>query len=87
LLWYASSPSANLLATSMSSDTILGLVLPISSTKYERWSASTKASIARFSETSSIEFFIMLQRCIYERSDSPPFCVQALSSSIDAGHV
>jgi hypothetical protein len=31
LLWYASSPSANLLATSMSLDTVLGLLLPISS--------------------------------------------------------
>jgi hypothetical protein len=46
-----------------------------------------KASIARSSETSSDEFFIMLQGFIYERNDSPPFCVQALSFSIDTGHL
>jgi hypothetical protein len=87
LLWYASSPSGNLLATSMSSDTVLGLVLTISSTKSERQNPSTKASIACSSDTLSAEFFIMLQHCIYERSDSPLFCVQALSSSIEAGHM
>jgi hypothetical protein len=60
LLWHASSPSAKLLATSMSSDIVLGLVLPIFSMKSERWSPSTKASIARSSEMSSPEFFIIM---------------------------
>jgi hypothetical protein len=72
---------------SMSYDTVFGLVMPISSTKSERQSPSTKASIARSSEMSYTEFFIMLQHCIYERSDSPFFYVQALSFLIDAGRV
>jgi hypothetical protein len=82
LLWYASSPSANFLAASMSSDTVLGLVLPITSTKSERRSLSTKASIAHSLETSSAKFFIMLHHCIYERNDSPPFCVLLQSTLV-----
>jgi hypothetical protein len=59
-----SSPSANLLASSISSATIVGLVLPISSTRSERRSPAEKASIAHSSETSSAEFLITLHRCI-----------------------
>jgi hypothetical protein len=73
----------NLLATSMSSDTVLGFVLPISLTKSEWRSPSRKASIECLSTSSAI----MLQCCIYERSDSLFFCMQALTSSIDAGCV
>jgi hypothetical protein len=77
----------NLLAISISSDTVLGLSLPISSTRSDRQSPSAKVSIARSSETFSAEFFIMLQHCMYERSVSPLFCTQAFTSSIDAGCV
>jgi hypothetical protein len=35
----------------------------------------------------STEFFITLQRCMYERSASQLFYTQAFTSSIDAGHV
>jgi hypothetical protein len=71
----------------MSSDIVLGLFLPISSMKSDQRSSSTKASIARSSEMSSTEFYIMLQHCIYEHNDSPLFCVQAFSSSIDVDRV
>jgi hypothetical protein len=57
LLLYASSPLANLLATSINSDTVLGLALPISSTRSERCRPAEKASIALSSEMSSAEFF------------------------------
>jgi hypothetical protein len=43
---HVSSPSANLLATSMSSDTVFGLMQPISLMKSERRSPTVKASIA-----------------------------------------
>jgi hypothetical protein len=71
----------------MNSDIVLGLVLPISSTKSEWRSPSTKASIAHSSEMSSAEFFIMLQCYMYERSDSPFLYMQSLTSSIDVGRV
>jgi hypothetical protein len=32
-------------------------------------------------------FFIVLHRCIYERKASPFFCIQDLTSSIDAGRL
>jgi hypothetical protein len=57
LLLYASSPSVNLLASSINSATVVGLVLPISSARSERRRPAEKASIARSSETSSAEFF------------------------------
>jgi hypothetical protein len=64
LLLYASSLSVNLLATSISLDTVFGLVLPISSTRSERRRPLEKASIALSSETSSAEFLITLQHYI-----------------------
>jgi hypothetical protein len=84
---YASSPSANLLAISISSDTVMGLGLPISSTRSDRRSPSAKASIARSSEIFSAEFFIMLQCYMYERSVSPLFCTQDFTSFIEVGRV
>jgi hypothetical protein len=60
LLLYASSPLANLLAISISSETVLGFILPISSTRSERRSPAEKASIALSSETSSAEFLMTL---------------------------
>jgi hypothetical protein len=69
----------------MSFDTIFGLIRPISLMKSKRRCPIVKASIDRSLETSSAKFFMMLQRCMYERSDSPFFCVQALIFSIDAG--
>jgi hypothetical protein len=77
----------NLLSISINSDTILGLVLPNSSMRSERRRPDAKASIALSSETSSAVFFIVLHRCIYERKDSPFFCIQDLTSSIDAGRL
>jgi hypothetical protein len=53
--------------------------------KYAWRSPTVKALIALLSETSSAEFLIILQRCIYEQSDSPGFWVQALTSSVDVG--
>jgi hypothetical protein len=87
LLLYASSLSANLLATSISSDTVLGLVLLISSTRSERRRPLEKASIALSLETSSAEFLITLQHCIYERRVSSLFYMHDLTSSSDAGRL
>jgi hypothetical protein len=69
----------------MSSATVFGFIRPISSTKSARWILIVKVSIALSSETSSAEFLMILQRCIYEQSDSLGFWVQALTSSVDAG--
>jgi hypothetical protein len=77
------SPSANLFAISINSDTVLGLVLPNSSTRSEQRRPAEKASIARSSKMSSAEFFIMLHRCMYERRVSLLLCVQDLTSSRD----
>jgi hypothetical protein len=46
-----------------------------------------KASIALSSETSTAEFLMMLHHCMYDRSDSLRCCVQALTSSVDAGRL
>jgi hypothetical protein len=80
-----SSPSANLLAISINSDTVLGFVLPNSSTRSEQRRPAEKASTARSSETSSVEFFIILHRWIYDRRVLPFLYMQDLTSSIDAG--
>jgi hypothetical protein len=56
LLLHASSPSANLFAISIKSDTIFGLILPISSTRSPHRNPSVKASIALSSETSTDDF-------------------------------
>jgi hypothetical protein len=60
LLLHVSSPSANLFAMSISSKTVLGLILPISSTRSPRRNPSVKASIARSSKTLTAEFLMML---------------------------
>jgi hypothetical protein len=60
LLLHASSASANLFAMFISSKTVLGLILPISSTRSHHRNPSVKASIARSSETSTVEFLMML---------------------------
>jgi hypothetical protein len=57
---HASSPSVNLFAISIRSDTVFGLILPISSTRSPRRNPSVKALIALSSETSTVEFLIML---------------------------
>jgi hypothetical protein len=85
LLLQAPSPSANLFAMSINSDTGFSLIRPISSTRSAHRSPIVKASIALSSETSTAEFLIMLHRCMYDQSDSLRWCVQALTSSIDAG--
>jgi hypothetical protein len=72
---------------SMSSATCFGLIHPIYSTRSARRSPIVKASIALSLETSTPEFLIMLQRCMYDRIDSLCFCVQALTSSVDAGRL
>jgi hypothetical protein len=58
LLLHASSPSANLFAMSIRSDTVFGLILPVSLTRSPHCNPSMKASIALLSETSNVEFFI-----------------------------
>jgi hypothetical protein len=60
LLLHASLPSANLFAMSIRSDTVFGLILPISSTRSPRRNPRVKASIALSSETSTAEFLIIL---------------------------
>jgi hypothetical protein len=87
LLLHASSPSANLFATSMSSDTIFGLILPISLTKSLRLNPMMNASIALSSETSTAEFLIRLHLWMYARSVSSRCYTHALTSSIDAGRL
>jgi hypothetical protein len=74
-------------AMSMSSATVFGLICPISLTRSAHRNSIVKASIALLSATSIVEFLIILQRCMYDRSDSLCFCVQALSSSVDAGRL
>jgi hypothetical protein len=83
----ASSPFANLFAISINSDTVFGLIRPIFSTRFARRSTIVNASIALSSETSTAEFLIMLHLYMYVRSDSLRCCVQALTSSIDDGHL
>jgi hypothetical protein len=87
LLLHASSPSANLFAMSIRSDTVFGLILPISSTRSPRRNPSMKASIALLSETSTAEFLIILHLWIYDLSVSLRCYTQALTSSIDAGRM
>jgi hypothetical protein len=87
LLLQAFSPSANLFAISIRSDTVLGLIHPISSTKSPRRNPSVKASIALSSETLTAIFLIMLHLCMYDLSVSLRCCMQALTSSIDVGHL
>jgi hypothetical protein len=77
----------NLLAISINSDTVLGLALPNSSTRFEQRRPAKKASTACSSETSSVEFFIILHHCIYERRVSPFLCMQDLTSSSDVGRL
>jgi hypothetical protein len=64
-----------------------GLIHPISSTRSAHRNPIMKASIALLSETLTAEFLMMLHRCMYDRSDSLCFCVQALTSSVDAGRM
>jgi hypothetical protein len=87
LLLQVSSPSANLFAISIRSDTVFGLILPISLTRSPHRSPSVKASSALSSETSTAEFLIMLHLCMYDRSVSLRSCMQALTSSIDVGRL
>jgi hypothetical protein len=87
LLLHTSSPSANLFAISIRSDTIFGLILPISSTRSPRLSPTMNASIALSSETSTAEFLMMLHLWIYALNVSPRCCMQALTSSMDAGRL
>jgi hypothetical protein len=87
LLLHASSPSTNLFAMSIKLDTVFGLILPISSTRSPRCNPSVKASIALSSETSTADFLIMLHLWIYDLSVSLRCCMQALTSSIDAGRL
>jgi hypothetical protein len=87
LLLHASSPSANLFARSINSDTVLGLIRPISSTRSPRRNPSVKASIALSSKTSTAEFLMMLYLWMYDLSVSLRYCTQALTSSIDVGRL
>jgi hypothetical protein len=72
---------------SMSSATIFGLMCPISSTRSACCSLTMKSSIALSSKKSTVEFLIILQRCMYDQSDSFCFYVQALTSYVDVGHL
>jgi hypothetical protein len=87
LLLYASSPLANLFATSINSYTVLGFVLPNSSTRSEWRRPAKKASTARSSETSSAEFLIILHHYMYEHRVSSFLCMQDLTSSSDTGRL
>jgi hypothetical protein len=87
LLLQASSPSVNLFAMSINSDTVLGLIRPISSTRSPRRNPSVHASIALSSETTNVEFLIMLHHCMYDLSVLLHCCMQTLTSSIDAGRL
>jgi hypothetical protein len=73
--------------TTTRSDTVLGLILPISSTRSPRRNPSVKALIALSSETSTAEFSMMLHLWIYDLSVSLCCCTHALTSSIDVGHL
>jgi hypothetical protein len=63
---HASSPSANLFAMSIRSDTVFGLILPISLTRSPRRNPSVIASIALSSKTLTVEFLMMLHLRIYD---------------------
>jgi hypothetical protein len=64
-----------------------GLILPISSTRSPRLSPTMNASIALSSETLTAKFLIMLHLWIYALNVSPRCCMQALTSSMDAGRL
>jgi hypothetical protein len=68
----------------MRSDTVFGLILPISSTRSLRLNPIMNASIALSSETSTAEFLIRLHHWMYARKVSSRCCTHALTSSIDA---
>jgi hypothetical protein len=87
LFLQASSPSTNLFAMSINSNTVLGLIRPISLTRSPHRNPSVQASIALSSETSNAEFLIMLHLCMYDLSVSLHCCMQTLTSSIDAGRL
>jgi hypothetical protein len=72
---------------SMRSDTVFGLILPISSTRSLRLNPMMNASIALSSETSTAEFLIRLHLWMYACSVSSRYCTHVLTSSIDAGHL
>jgi hypothetical protein len=74
-------------AMSINSATVFGLIRPISLTRSARRNPAVKASIILSSETSTVEFLMMLYHCMYDRSDSLCFCVQALTSSVDVGRL
>jgi hypothetical protein len=71
----------------INSDNVLGLICPISSTRSPRRNPSVMVSIALSSETSTIEFLIMIHLCMYDLNVSLRCCMQALTSSIDAGRL
>ena len=71
----------------MRSDTVFGLILPISSTRSLRLNPMMNASIALSSETLTAEFLIRLHLWMYARNVSSRCCMHALTSSIDAGRL
>jgi hypothetical protein len=71
----------------MRSDTVFGLILPISLTRSPRLNPTMNASIALSSKTSTAEFLMMLHLWIYVLNVSPRCCTQALTSSMDAGRL
>jgi hypothetical protein len=72
---------------SMRSNTVFGLILPISSTRSLRLNPMMNASIALSSETLTTEFLIRLYLWMYAHSVSSRCCTHALTSSIDAGRL
>jgi hypothetical protein len=72
-------------AISINFDTILGLVLPNSSTRSEQRRPAKKHLLPARQRRILWSFFIILHLCIYERRVSPFLCIQDLTSSIDAG--
>jgi hypothetical protein len=64
-----------------------GLILPISLTRSPRLNPSMNASIALSSETSTTKFLMMLHLWIYVLNVTLHCCMQALTSSMDAGRL
>jgi hypothetical protein len=76
-----------LFALSINSDSVLGMICPISSTRSPHRNPSVKTSIALSLETSTAEFFMMLHLWMYDLSVSLHCCMQALTSSIFIGRL
>src|SRR3954466_15979222 len=82
-----SSPPAQLLACSSNRASVRTFICPSCSLKSMRCRPLLNASIALSSDMSSTEFLSMVHRWMYAHRDSLVPCLQAPSSSSDAGRL